>query len=281
MMRLRSYIIIGVFTTSLIISHSDAQSIWKHRDSVNTIGLEVLAPSFDGSLSYYSGYIVTLSGRFKVSNTNHLVIEVPFAHGAYTFQTYVYNGSTYVPSTVEQSSDAIGNPYIGMEFSSPGSSFFGEVGARIPITPESSFPASSVAVNADIDRFEAYVPDLVQTSLALNYNPKISRNFGFRLRVGPLFDISLKRASGSTELYLLYSEQMFFLNELLDIGFGFSGRAILTNPRTNDRTIDMFEIAGKMHAGKFLPGATLRLPLDQSLSNVVSLTYGFTVEYLL
>ena len=281
MRRLQSYAAVALCSSALIISGAGAQSIWQHSNGDNSAGLELLIPSFNGNLDSYSGYILTLSGRYRISETNHLVVEVPFAHGAHTYQMFIFNGSGYVLTTVDEGRDVIGNPYIGLEFASPGSQFFGEVGARIPVTPEASFPASTVAVNGDIDRFEAYTPDIVQTSLAVNYNPKLASGLEFRLRFGPLFDVSLKRESGATELYLLYSEQVFYRNELIDVGLGFSGRTILTSPRTNDRTIDVFEIAAKVHVGQFLPGGTVRFPLDQSLSSIVSQTYGFSLEVLL
>ncbi len=263
-----------IVTIVCVGATAEAQSIWTDRSSDRAIGVELLAPNFGGNSTVYSGYVLTLSSRIALSNSLRLVIEAPFAHG------------TITTSSSSLSQNIVGNPYLGLEIATRKPFLYMEVGARIPIVSDEQDIATTIGVRSDIDRFEAYAPNIVQISGAVNIQPVITSGLGFRLRIGPTYDIGIRQPSNtvttqSSDLYLLYSEQLYYKNELVNIGLGLTGRTILTNARTNDRTVDMFEVAAKMYIGKFEPGMTMRLPLDQSLSNVLDFTYGFTVEMVL
>jgi hypothetical protein len=270
-MKIFSFLIIAI---ACFGATSGAQSIWTDRDRDRAISVELIVPNFGGNATVYSGYVLTLSSRFSVTNSLHLVIEAPFVHGNIT------------TSFSSQSQNIAGNPYLGLEIATRKPFLYMEAGARIPIVSDEQDIAATIGGRSDIDRFEAYAPNIVQISGAVNIQPVITSGLGFRLRIGPTYDIAIRQhgntvTTQNSDLYLLYSEQLYYKNELVNIGLGLTGRTILTNSRTNDRTVDMFEIAGKMYFGKFEPGMTMRLPLDRSLANVLDFTYGFTVEMVL
>ena len=230
--------------------------------------LEFLHPIFNSNGSSYSGYAITLSSRIKLVRQTFLVVELPFVKASYT------------SISTNQDESSLGNPYIGIQFSGEGSKFFGEIGFRPPFMPEKKYLAESIGLITDFDRFEAYVPNYLQVSGAVNFQTQFSPVFGVRIRLGPSVNFRVKGNSDG-DLYAAYAVLLEFQKEQFSAGGGYAARSLLTRSGVTDRTVDAVEFSAKIRFDRIQPGVQVRLPLDEYLSITLDMVYGISVGVVL
>ncbi|MCI0404699.1 MAG: hypothetical protein L0209_01270, partial [candidate division Zixibacteria bacterium] len=229
-----------------------------------------------------------LSGRFAFTENFAAVAELPFAHGGVETLEFTGNfdslGNPIFASGTE-SDNVLGNPYLGVEFHFPNSSFSMELGGRPPlgslgITEEGEL-SSFLAFFTDYDRFEAFFPDLVFATWKVGLSHTSPTGLITRFRLGPSFMAST--AGGEPELFADYSAQGGYQGNTFTFWTGLTGRAILTEGDLSfgERTVHQFGLSGHFTAGRFIPGLLLRLPMDADLDDVLDFVFGFNVAYRL
>jgi hypothetical protein len=248
-----------------------AQSAWTMRSDNPTIEVEYLHPMLKENPYLSSADVVTFSTRVKSGRLTAFIFELPWVSGTAT-QNYV---SSIFPGQATSGS-TIGNPYIGVEFGSNDTYFFGEFGIRIPLMPNEYAPASA-GLTADFDRFEAYTPNVIQVAAALNLNPPLGAGFSCRLRCGPSLDFSSKTGGGSEDL-INYAAILSYETQSVEAGAGILGRASITGSSTN-RSLAQIEGLLRLHIDHIHPAFQLRTPLDNGLRTFYNLEFGANLAF--
>lgn len=165
----------AVLVGFVFVSPVSAQSFWlaQSQSDENSITVEFAKPNFEKIFDVTTlTSLWFVSGRFAVGKNIVIVGELPLAYGK-------------IDVDGADSETVIGNPYGGIEVRKAGSNLFGELGVRLPITADDKPVASFVGTNGDLDRLEAFVPDLFGIVGRVNYQGIHASNVLIRLRVGP------------------------------------------------------------------------------------------------
>lgn len=280
-----------VITTFIMMntSYTMAQSIWVPPSTGSIITLEILKPSFATDLAttrVTSVQILTL--RVPFHGSDRLVIELPFAHADVPVATVPRSGfisSSFFSSNsnTATSENVIGNPYVGIELGEQDLYF--EYGVRLPFHRRSGDwdnLALVVGSSAVINRVEAYSPDFnLSFNGIVNYKRTTESGITIRLRGGPLFSFPRDESNG-TEAFMIFSGQLWYETQYFTLGGGVSGRTIflgnnLSGLSLAERTIQQLGFTIAHTAGRVRPGIHVRLPLDDDLSNIFNVVYGFNV----
>lgn len=250
-----------------------AQPIWFDRGQEKMVLLEIDKPDFgEGATTTFATVALLLTGRFPAASKIAVVGEIPFAHLG-------------LESGAEgEGHDAIGNPYLGIEIGGRDSRVLGEIGLRLPLASEDeSENALFVGYFTElIDRAEAFAPDAFPISGALNYVHRSPDGLVLRLRGGSAAWIATGEREES-ELFLLYSAQAGFESQGARLVGGLSGRILLSEEDADlgERTLQQFGGACSFRVGSVEPGVSVRIPLDEDLSDTVELVVAFGLGIVL
>lgn len=249
-----------------------AQPLWLDRRQDKTIGLEVLIPDFkteDGD--DVSGVALFLSLRAPLSSQLRFVSELPFVHANFESGSFFFDSG---------SQNSIGNPYLGLEIGRQNSpvSVFGEIGARAPMASEDNFGAALVGLVTDSDRLEAFLPNTLPITGALNFHLKEASGFTLRLRGGPSLLIYTEADEGDddSDWFIGYSAQAGYESEAVSVLGGVTGRANITeeNADFGERSVHQLGFAVNVGLGQARPGIHFRLPLDEDLKESLDFVFG-------
>lgn len=211
-----------------------------------------------------------LGGSYLVSDRTTLVAEVPVAQ----YRAEIGDDD---PASIEET--ALGNPYLGLGVSSTRVPLLAELGIRLPLAPDSN-AATFAGVASDLDRSEAFAPQLFAAQVLLNTRWELSRETSVRLRGGPLLTTPTQDADGTTELFVRYSLQGWHEGDRYVLGIGLTGRAHVTESdlRLADRTVHQLGATLIFNFSRIQPGLLLRTPLNGPGSDAVGLVLGFTLS---
>ena len=235
-----------------------AQSVWLDVRGDATAGFEALRPILASTqgVSLTSGVLV-LSARRLLRDGVVVEAEVPFARFA---------GDGAAPADHE-----FGNPYLGVEVLLRGTPLFLEVGARPPIV--SSGNAAVIGLLSDLDRWEAFVDDLVPVGALANYEFRNASGSYARLRAGPVAWIGV--GDRDTEVIGRFGVYAGIDRGTFDVGVGLSGFGVLTEGGSlGERTRWQATISGATAAGPVRPGVDVRFPVDRDLQNLLDAVIG-------
>ncbi len=266
----------------LLSGAATAQNIWTSERDGSVVTLEYLRPTFkNNSTPILTAQTFTLSGRFQLHSGNIVKIELPYAiahQDDYTFNYYSPYGSfSYTYPGIN--SNAVGNLYAGIELRSEESESSVDLGLRLPMTSEKEI-APPMAILTDVDRYEAFVPNLLALNARYNYTTKSTDEFAFHFRLGPTLWINTKSNSGGdkTEVLLAYSLHGGIHTETFDCMAGYSGRMILTGSGDpSERTFHQVGILASARIGSFHPGLYYRVPVDKNLKDIISGVFGVSL----
>ena len=248
-----------------------AQSLWTKPYEPNQIGLELLQPALDTEpneeLSFLTG-AGAVWGSYLLNDRTTLTAAVPFAH---------YRAEIGNDNPVSQSTSVLGNPYVGLGFSSTRVPFLVELGTRLPVVSERN--AATFAGRAtDLDHSEIFSPHLFSTQLLLNPRWELSRTASVRLRGGPLVTIPTQDNSDTTELFARYSAQSWVEGDRYIVGLGVTGRTLVTEGGGFDnRTTHQAGGTLIFNFPSVQPGVLLRVPINGPESDAVGLIVGVTL----
>ena len=247
-----------------------AQSSWTMRSENPIIEVEYLHPFLKDDSNLSSAEVVTISSRIKSGSATAFIFELPWVSGTASPPSYL---SSSLPGQTTSGS-SIGNPYIGIEFGSEDTYFFGEFGVRLPLMPENYATALAGSI-ADFDRFEAYTPNVIQVGAALNLEPSLGAGFSCRLRLGPSLHFSSKTGRGSEDL-INYSAILSYESQSVDAGAGILGRARVFGSSSNS-SVEQLEGLLRLHIDHVHPALQLRAPLDAGLQTAYDLEVGLNL----
>lgn len=260
--------LLALFLFSLMVWPADAQTIWSRPYEPGQITVEAMVPDLPEEADFPSG-AAYLSGTASLSDNVEFAGELPVAR---------YLPAPGLNST---STTTLGNPYLGLGFSSTTLPFMLEVGTRLPVA--SSTRALSIGRATDIGRTRAFSWNEFSLSALANTRAMIGRRTSLRLRSGVSYaSFSRLDATGAEETErdwrLLYSAQLWREGNNLILGLGFTGRGVLTAPgtyRANSRHHLVTSVMGNWNTIQpgFLVGLSLR-----DFSDEPSFLFGLTIS---
>lgn len=223
---------LAILTAFLIVMIANetaiCQSQWLDPGRGNSISMEIYKPiapqdSVVGSLfptfSGGSGALF-LTGRYNVSNEFTLVCELAMANGKLDYEDKTQESP-------DESGFKFGNPYIGAEYHLPNSPLTFELGLRIPVTPKDPTTATLVGARADINRFEAFVKDIVPVVVAVDYNTVSESDILLKARAGGSFWFNTDTDAGfdsDPEVSVDYTLQTGYISKYVHAVIGLTGR---------------------------------------------------------
>jgi hypothetical protein len=198
---------------------ASAQAVWMGGDQRPTLRLELAKPSVEGDLTFGS-FVGFLGGRVPVSTGIVLVTEIPFANAKYDFEG-------------ADGQFAIGNVLLAGEIAFGGSPGYVELGVRLPTAPESGdkeLPLE-LGVLADVERWEAFLPETVPVHLLLGYRNHAATGLLMRVRGGPI--VWIPTGEADTELFGVLDADVGYADQRFGVVGGISSRILATESGPN------------------------------------------------
>ena len=266
----KTSVVLIVILPLFLISAVYAQSTWLDYNARNAVALEILKIRFDEGEESFLSSTSFLTGRFSLSPKFLLVGEIPFAY---------YGESTDYGEDISEAT--LGNPYLGGEFSIPGSGIMLEFGARAPLVSENNHSAAFYGALSDrVERIEAFLQTYVPLSAFLNFIYEHENGFALRFRTGPAIWLPTEKWA-STEVFLLYGAQAFYRINKVRFGAGFSGRYSITEEDREFENTNWYQLGFlfEVKLGQIQPAAYLRFPLDENLPEMMDFVFGIGLMY--
>ena len=237
-----------------------AQPIWLNRSDPGITTIEILKPSFKGNADQASALIAFLSGRIPLAERTRLVLEIPY-----------WRAELDAGFSAQFSESGLGNPWIGMELGIPDASIQVELGVRVPVVAGDK---STIAfpIMGDVDRMEAFLPEIVAVGAALNFSDMTSRGLALHVRGAPLIMIPSGSSEMDSEVFVNYSLFAGYDKGHASFLTGVTGRTLVTGDEDDvgDRSIHQFAVNAGLWLGSMRPGLQLRIPLSSDLQDVIS-----------
>ncbi len=245
------------------------QSIWQGQTEESNFRLEMMRPTFDeADLTTFSSASFA-SGRWQATSTSALLIEVPFAYG----ELSALEGSTFDP----KAEGTIGNIYVGFEQRAGDAPVFFELGARAPLVDPDEVLACLVGLASDLNRMEAFVPDLVPVNAAVSYRTRFDNGLLLFVKGGP--NLWIPTEGGDVEVFGLTEAHVGYAYDRFGVLAGVAGRALLSEDLNFDeRTNFQFGAGAWVEVGRVRPALLLRVPIDEEMRDVLNTIVGFSVD---
>jgi hypothetical protein len=208
-----------LFLLGLLVVPANGQTIWSRPYEPNQLAVEVILPDSPDEASALSG-ATFLTGTVSFTDNVQFAAELPVARYVPTA-----NGGT--------STTALGNPYLGFDFSSTNLPILVQVGARLPLAPSNA--AARIGQIADAGRLPAFRAEEFGLSTLLNGRLSLGGTSSLRLRAGAEYASRPRSGGRSQNVRLLYAAQLWKEGERLITGLSFSGRANLSEARDTEQ----------------------------------------------
>jgi hypothetical protein len=264
-----SFVFVAVVLLGMlsISSPAAAQSNWLYPTTGQSVSLEAYRLSFHGLHSFLS-MTWFLSAKTSTSFKGvSAVMEWPFTN-------WDWDGDS-------KAQNFFGNPYIGIEYATRGSSPVGGGGIRFPVAPDDKCTAYEFAAATCFDRIEAFMPDVFTIYASGGYRYVFDEYHSIQLLGGPVI-MNWTEGGVDSELFFDYKGEYWARTDILSFGVGFTGRILLTESDLDfdERTWHQLGFASSVAFGQFRPGFHMRIPLDEELKDFSDVIYGlnFSVE---
>lgn len=263
----------AAIVATLSVAHPvplDAQGIWSPRSESGSVTLEFLRPSFSGEgFGALSGVLFARVDR-PVSEKVRFVGGLAVASGS-------IEGSR---------SSVFGSPYLGVEIGSAEGTGFAELGVHIPVSQDFGDDDFSrgIGLFADVDRWEPFFSDVVNVLAVGNYRKVNDSGFVIGVRAGPsLWMYTGEFSDESPDIDLLYGGLVGYEQGRGSLVAMLTGRWTVTaeDAGFGEASSHQLGIQGAMAFGNLRPSLTLRLPVDEDLSDAVNYTLGAGLEIAL
>ncbi len=247
--------------------------------SAQSLKIEALRPQFEFAGAeptfWTSAWFITVA--VPIHKRLHFVGQLPFAFGKLK------------DATVPTKGEAIGNPALGLRFDHERLTI--DLGARIPVVQKGVITndgfGSFIGALADIDRQEAFVPDILPIYGMIRTKINVSRISvhpygGATLTVklqnerNDFFARIFRLREDDGELYVLYGADGWLELKPVYLGATFSGRTWVSSGGTfSASSIHQISVRAKLVFEKVTPGLLFRFPLDDILLDNV---FGLNCE---
>jgi hypothetical protein len=263
----------GALLAALVLAApASAQSVWLDREHRPSVLAEVLFPTFDDSETNFPTWTWFLTGKLP-TGSGSVVLELPYAHGDFGTD----------PFSVSEGS--VGNPYLGYEYRPHPDGLLLEAGVRLPLASDSKFAPFITGYFSDVDRQEAFVPDIVPVRLGLHYHhaPGVATPISWDLRFVPsVWIMTDDTFLEESEFFFGYGGTLRYEGESARVGGGIAGRWNATNDGADfgEASMHQLDLEADFLKGRVRPGVQLKLPLDESLTSVLQTSWGLTLTVL-
>jgi len=268
-----------VIYLSLFDSHRlVAQPLLNGGNHDKIISLEILKAKRDQhDNTKFTTFVLYLTGRFALSRNLTLIGELPFSHDAHkrVFVDAQNNGHYEDPPSRE---NAIGNPYLGIEFRRENSLVFGEIGFRPPFAPDDEHVSFSGFWTDFVDRADAFVKEATTVSGALNYMINTPTGFVLRIRGGTTLWMAPDEPDEESEWFLNYSAQVGYELPQISLVVGFSSRIWMGEDPELGKSFHQIGIATNMNLGVAQPGISLRVPIGKEMTEILDYLYSLNLS---
>jgi len=263
-------------TLAALAPGAAAQSIWLDRVSPKTLHLEIAKPLYEDAEDVdFMTANWSLSGRFPIGATLHIVGELPYARIGFD------------SDFADESSTTIGNLYAGIETHvAEGNGAWFEAGVRVPTASEADEndegnAATFTGTFVDVDRWEAYglSSDAFILHTAVHGRTDPVGKIGVDVRLAPnlWFGGDL---DDDAELFLVFGAQVLYHGTSVRAGAGITGRTWVTEDE-GGTSAHQVEAAVDVLSGRVRPGMTLRVPINEYDFIEKDAVIGLTLNVLL
>lgn len=248
---------------SIIAVPSQAQTLWSRPYEPNQLAVEAIVPDAADETSGLSG-ATFITATVSLNPNVELAAELPLAR------------STSQGDETTTTS-AVGNPFVGIGFSSTSIPLLLQVGTRFPVAPTNE--ASRIGAAADMGRMAAFHPEEFALSGLLNSRLQIGRNTTIRLRSGLEYASRPSPVSTGNDRIqnwrAQYDGQIWREGDRFLTGLTFTGRALLTSPGTNQHHLGLSLMA---NWARVQPGLMVGTSLNGLLDGEVVPFAGLTLS---
>lgn len=231
---------------AVLSAPAEAQTIWSRPYQANQIAVEAVVPERPDANTSVGSSAAFFTLTRSLNDNVELVTELPVAQ----------NG--------ENSSTAVGNPYVGVGLSSGTIPILFEVGVRIPAMPINS--ARVVGRRADAGRTAAFQDEDISGSALFNGRIPLGRRTSLRLRTGFTFastDTTNTATTSEGRWRLPYSAQLWREGNRFLTGLSIVGRPWLTNSNINEgRSTNRAVLSIMLDGERIQPGLFVGAGLD-------------------
>jgi hypothetical protein len=231
----------------------------------NYLGIEFLKPDFTESANTsFATFSLLGTFRYRIDAGLAAVVQMPLSK--WDSESQFSDGET-----------AFGNLFLGLQGKDSTSPVFWEVGVWFPTAPEDNQNALLVGFLSDLNRWEAFLSDVISPMIGVGYSKTGVSGTGARLRLAPSIFIPTEDG-GDPEVFSFYSGHFTYQGPQAEFLAGLSGRIWLTvdDADLGERTFHQFDLALIFKAQQFRPGLTFLVPLDEGLfgSDIVDFVFG-------
>jgi len=235
-----------------------AQMPWTSHLPQHGLALDVLRPKFDDVETSLTSAAAYLSGRVRTGGGFSVRFELPFAHLGYS----------------GQSSDAIGNPYAGIEKSTGAVTY--EMGFRPALAPDNQ-EASLLGFFSDATRFVAFFPHIATLSGRITYRSQSA--YGVTVEAGAGPSVWIPTEGGDVELIIDHFGSLGYRGSKVWGAFGLGGLLLVTGDETGfaDRTIYQLGASAGLTQGAVRPAVHVIIPMEGDITDNIDIVIGLGV----
>lgn len=264
--------IVSLFGSTALL----AQQYWAEQGAGTLLRANLLKPFFKGEGNQFLNGAVALSGSGRIGKSVRLEAEVPFARAG-------FDGG-FLPS---ESSIRFGNPYVGVQLHQSDRPWSGHFGLRLPLASDPSTTAGrgalGVGITSDLDRFEAYIPNLMTARADAEVRSVTAGGFLIGAKLGSSLMIATKEGAGDPELFGDYGVRGGYEGRSVRATVGLTGRLLVTESDMsfNERTFHAITGAVELRRGAIRPSVMIRVPLDSELRETAGAILGLGLTMVL
>lgn len=253
---------VGIVVTALLgiaTANAAAQELWPGLQPSN-FRLDITKPDFEGDGIGFFSLAVVPAFRFPAGPVR-VNVDLPFAF--------------FNADEGNESDTRFGNPYLGVELGKADGPFTFQVGARAPLADYGDDgSALYLGMLADWDHTEAWVPDQVPVSANVLYQRGTAGGLLISARLGATTLFHVGDDSGSDpDVLANYGLRLGYEKNQVMLGAALTGRWILTSD-DDDTAQHQLGLEGGYRFGSVMPMLSLRLPLDEPLTDGVNTIWG-------
>jgi hypothetical protein len=253
-----------VVAQSYLLPSAPEKGVWIEAAHPNLKGFfEVTLPST----------IWFASARVPVTPQVGVVVELPFAYAR--MDSTPFGGSA-------ESNTVLGNPYVGAEYAFS-RQLSVQLGLRAPVTtagPESW--ADVIAVLANLQRMEAFLENVLPVSIAASFQQAVADGFSVRSRAGVTQAFYIGDDDGEAATLLDYGVFGTYSVSVARFGAGLSGRWDISGDEGfSDNSFHLLGFTADAGFGRFRPGLSVHIPLDEDYRQFLGSTIGAYVQIAL
>lgn len=271
-MREHIRILIPVLAITFVVGvagPANGQSFWFDHERGNSISLEMLKVDLKGSgddFTFTTGAF-TLNGQYRLGENVWFVGEIPFSH----FDVDLDAGDF-------PAENAFGNPFLGIKQTFGNGSLL--IGGRPPVAGKDNPDASIYGVFSDIDRYGAFLPDLVTVKIQADYYQNFENGMFIRGRIGPTGLIFTEDFGGDDfEVLLNAGGQVGVVANKFRGWAGANTLTVLTEDSFfgDDRITFEFAFGGNIRFDRVEPGLFFRFPVLTDYKELIASVFGLNV----